>query len=469
MLFYTVMKPLVQVALRVFFRKLEIRNPRRLQMPGPLLITGNHPNTLMDPLVVAVNRREPIAFLAKSTFFQNPVLRRIMRSGNSIPIYRRQDAETGEGGASPEEVTARNEASFGQCFDYLGRGGTVMIFPEGTSVAERRLRPLKTGAARIALGAEARHNFQLGLHVLPVGINYFDPQRFRSDVFLNVGPPIRVADYAAAYHQDPIAAADELTEEIRRRMEVRLVITRDAADDELARQVERTFGDHLNPDDDPTTLYDNFQLSRTLQQAILYFEQHEPARLSEVRQRLSRYLRSLSELRLTDEDLESGRNRKGARLTRAATAAVRLVLGFPLYVYGALNNYVPYIVPSLIARRATKDVEFVAPIMLVTGMLTFTICYVGQTALVHHFTQDWRWTLLYALSLAPSGFFALNYWGNLAGRLRRLRALRLFRRNRPIMEEMLRQRTAILQLLAQARTGYLAAHGRTPDGTIGQP
>ena len=167
-------------------------------MPGPLLIASNHPNTLMDPLVAAVNRRQPIAFLAKSTFFQNPILRAIMESGNSIPIYRRQDLETGAETLTPAQLEAQNEKAFGRCYDYFDEGGTIMIFPEGTSVSERRLRPLKTGAARIALGAEARRDFQLNLHILPLGINYFDPQRFRSDVFINPAEPIRVADYAAA-------------------------------------------------------------------------------------------------------------------------------------------------------------------------------------------------------------------------------------------------------------------------------
>ncbi|MEJ7660756.1 MAG: hypothetical protein WKG07_14630 [Hymenobacter sp.] len=44
--------------------------------------------------------------------------------------------------------------------------------------------------------------------------------------------------------------------------------------------MERTFGDHLNPDDDPTTLYDNFQLSRTLLDAVAWFEQHDPGQLA---------------------------------------------------------------------------------------------------------------------------------------------------------------------------------------------
>ncbi|UOQ66255.1 lysophospholipid acyltransferase family protein [Hymenobacter volaticus] len=454
MLFYTVMKPLVQVALRVFFRRLEIRHRDRLQTPGPLLMVSNHPNTLMDPLVVAANRREPISFLAKSTFFKNPITRAILTSGNSIPIYRRQDVETDGAPVTNEQMAAQNEATFGKCYDYLGKGGTVMIFPEGTSVSERRLRPLKTGAARIALGAEARHDFKLGLRLLPVGINYFDPQHFRSDVLINVAPPIRVADYADAYRQDPLAAADQLTEDFRRHLEQRLVITRDAAEDELVQRLERTFTGHLI-EDDPRTLYDNFQLSRTLLQAVTYFDQHDPGRLTEARAHLTAYLSELKRLGLTDDALES--ERKGrTRGERALRAVVKLTLGLPVYLYGVLNNYLPYKLPSVVAKRATKEVEFVAPIMLVVGMLTFSVGYIIQIALVHHFTQDWRWTTLYGISLPLTGFYALSYWNQLASRVRRVRALRLFRQQRPLMENLLRQRATILRLLSEAREKYLA-------------
>ncbi|WP_185816816.1 lysophospholipid acyltransferase family protein [Hymenobacter metallilatus] len=454
MLFYTVMKPLVQVALRVFFRKLELRHPERLQLPGPLLVCSNHPNTLMDPLVAAVSRRQPIAFLAKSTFFKNPVLRAIMESGNSIPIYRRQDVDSGAEVLTPAQLEAQNEKAFGRCYDYFDRGGTIMIFPEGTSVQERRLRPLKTGAARIALGAEARHDFRLGLRILPMGINYFDPRRFRSDVFVNLAEPITVAEYAEQYRQSPEAAADALTEEIRRRMEQRLVITRTDEEDELVTQVERTFGQHLIQDDEET-LYDNFQLSRTLLKAVRYFEQHNAGDLGEVREQLHAYHQELHRLRLTDDALES-RSRTGSRLSRALAAGVRLVLGAPLYLYGLINSYLPYKIPSLVAGRATKDVEFVAPILLVVGMITFTLFYLIQTALVHHFTDSWLWTILYFISLPLTGFYALSYAGNLRGRLRRLRVLRLFRQQRPRMEALLRQRTELIRRLREARTAYLA-------------
>ncbi|MBD2723763.1 lysophospholipid acyltransferase family protein [Hymenobacter armeniacus] len=450
MLFYTVMKPLVQVALRVFFRRMEVRHRERLNLPGPLLFAGNHPNTLMDPLLTAIHTRQPVAFLAKSTFFKNPVIRAIMESGNSIPIYRRQDAESGAAPATPEQLAAQNEASFGRCYDYLDRRGTIMIFPEGTSVTERRLRPLKTGAARIALGAEARHGFKLGLKVIPIATNYFDPARFRSDVLLNVAPPIIVADYAAAYAQDPEAAADQLTDAIREALERRLVITRDAAEDEFVQQVERTFGDHLNPDDNPDTLYDNFQLSQTLLQALACFEQHAPTRLVAMRLQFQTYLSELRRHRLTDEAVEGQRRGSVAGL-------LNLVLGAPVWLYGLLNNYLPYILPSMIAKRATDDIAFVAPIMLVVGMLTFPLAYALQAAAVQHWlAHDWRLTALYVLSLPLTGFYALSYWNKLAPRLDRLRALRLFRSLPAVGEELLNRRADLLRQLEEAREEYLA-------------
>ena len=457
MLFYTIMKPLVQVALRVFFRRIEVRHPERLRLPGPLLLAGNHPNTLMDPLLAAVNRRQPIAFLAKSTFFANPVVRAIMESGNSIPIYRAQDTGTSVP-ASPEQRAAQNEASFGRCFDYLGRGGTIMIFPEGTSVSERKLRPLKTGAARIALGAEARHGFKLGLQVVPVAVNYFDPSKFRSDVLVNVAPPIRVADYAAAYTQDPDAAAGQLTEAIRVALERRLVITRDAAEDAFVQGIERTFGNHLNPDDDPDTLYDNFQLARTLLQAVAYFEQHDPTRLAAVRAQLAEYLTNLRRHGLDDAALDERRRGRWAGL-------LNLSLGLPVWLYGLVNNYLPYQLPAAVARRVTPtEPEFRAAVMLGVGLVVFPLFYALQAVAVQHwFTQHWWLTALYVLGLPTSGFYALSYGTKLAARRRQLRALQLFRRAPAVGHELLAQRAAIVAALEAARVRYLASFQKTEN------
>lgn len=456
-LLYSLIKPPVQLALRVFFRRLEVRHPERLQEAGPLLIAANHPNTLMDPLLVAAHRRRgQLFFLAKSTFFQNPVSRWFFERSNCIPVYRRQDAESGAADVTPDELAALNEKAFGRSYDHLGRGGLLMIFPEGTSVSERRLRPLKTGAARIALGAEARHDFRLGLRILPVGLNYSAPTRFRSDVLVYPARPIVVADFAEQYRQDPEAAAEAITEELRRRLEDHLVVTRDDAEDALVRQVEDTFGQYLVPEHDEGSPYEEFRLTRTLLQAVAWFERHHPEHLAELHQHVDGYTQSLRELRLSDEALQRSGAGRG-QLERGLRTMLKVLLGFPVYLYGALNNYLPYIIPSLIARRATKDVEFIAPLMMVTGMLTFGLFYPLQIWLLYRFSHSGWLTLLYALSLPVTGFYALHYWNRFTQRLQRLRLLRLLRRQPAAVAQLLHQRRTILHLLDDARQAYAAA------------
>jgi hypothetical protein len=282
-----------------------------------------------------------------------------------------------------------------------------------------------------------------------VGTNYFDPTRFRSDVLLNVAPPIVVADYAARYRENPEAAADELTEEIRRRLTRRLVISRAAEDDALAQQVERTFGDHLNPDDDPSTLYDNFELSRTLLDAVAWFEQHDAGRLAALRAALTTYLAELQHHKVDDEALDQTR-----RPSTGLPDYLSLILGFPVWLYGLLTNYIPYKIPSQVARRATKETEFIAAIMLGVGMLTFPLAYAVEAAAVQHFlTHDWRLTLLFVLSLPLAGFYALGYWQTLSARLRRLRVRQL---PLAVRAGLRARRAAVLGMLDEARAEYLS-------------
>jgi hypothetical protein len=268
-------------------------------------------------------------------------------------------------------------------------------------------------------------------------------------VLLNVAPPIIVAKYADLYAKDPDAAADQLTEDLRVALERRLVVSKDAADDAFVQQIERTFGDHLNPDDDPNTLYDNFQLSRTLLQALAWVEQSFPERLTAARAQFDTYLADLHHHGLTDEALYD--QRRGS-----VVGLVNLILGFPVWLYGLVNNYLPYIIPSMVAKRATKEMEFVAAFLLMVGMITFPLAYGLQIGAVHHFTQDWRWTLAYALSLPLTGFYALGYWNSLSARLRRLRAANLFRRQPAVGAELLRQRAELVQELEEARAAFLA-------------
>ena len=68
---------------------------------------------------------------------------------NLIPVFRTRETP---------ELMHKNKFMFSHCFNHLADSGSILIFPEGFSVTERRMRKLKAGAARIALGVEDENN-----------------------------------------------------------------------------------------------------------------------------------------------------------------------------------------------------------------------------------------------------------------------------------------------------------------------
>src|SRR5262245_11098404 len=190
---------LARRAVHVYYRVQHLgeRVPER----GPLLLVGNHPNGLVDPVLVAGTTSRPVRFLGKAPLFEMPVLGRVMRALQALPVYRRQD------GAS----TGDNAETFAAVHSALARGEAVCLFPEGRSHDEPALVRLKTGAARMALGAETSAGWTLGVRIVPVGLVYRAKPSFRSRVAVWTGAPLDVADLRAPLERGERATVEELT------------------------------------------------------------------------------------------------------------------------------------------------------------------------------------------------------------------------------------------------------------------
>src|SRR5438552_11852488 len=163
-LFETLVRWLAEALVRLYYPTRSVEGGERIPPDKPVIFVLNHPNGLLDPLVLRVATGRPARFLAKSTLFGNPLGRLAMGAFGSIPVYRAQEA-----GAQGKNV-ARNEESFARCRAELAANGALALFPEGVSHSDPQLRPLKTGAARIALSAEAEHDGKLGVTIVPVGL-----------------------------------------------------------------------------------------------------------------------------------------------------------------------------------------------------------------------------------------------------------------------------------------------------------
>src|ERR1044071_2791743 len=157
----------ISVALRLFFRRIETSREGLVPTSGALIFVLNHPNGLIDPGLVFAALPRRISFLAKSTLFPLPVIGRLLRAIEVLPLYRRADAG---------EAVSQNLRTFEECRRLLARGRCIALFPEGFSHNAPKLMPVKTGAARIALGAAVE-----GLKIVPVGLYYPSKTSFRGE------------------------------------------------------------------------------------------------------------------------------------------------------------------------------------------------------------------------------------------------------------------------------------------------
>jgi len=201
---------LVRIVANTFFRRIEVTGLENVPADGPVIFAGNHPNALMDGwLLTAKCGRWPLHFLASAKLWKYRMLRPMLDATGAIPVYRREE--------HGNEVD--NKGAFDRLYEVLEHGNCVAIFPEGVSHVEPQLLKLKTGTARVALTVAARGRTRVP--IVPVGFSYINRHRFRSQVLIEFGEPLRVEDqWVEDFRQDEqqavVALTSKLEEALRR-------------------------------------------------------------------------------------------------------------------------------------------------------------------------------------------------------------------------------------------------------------
>lgn len=381
--------------LRVFFRRLEVSGQEHVPRVGPVVFVLNHPNGLVDPVVLLCRAGRPVAFLAKEPLFRTPVISFLVRALDSIPVYRRMD----------QADTSRNKATFDAARQLLARGGSLAVFPEGTSHSDPRLKPFRTGAARIALGAAAGE----GLLVVPAGLFYTDKSRFRSTALLCFGPAITVRAVEPDRDGEPPARA---VRELTGQMESALAeLTLQADRHEALRLVESaerifTSGGGANRRE----LADRLHIRQRLLAGYARLREEAPERLAAVQDRIERYAAALDEAALTPELVPTSPYRARAVLRITVRALVTLLILMPLAVAGTVLHFPGWTAIRMISRRVGRESpDLVATVKALGGVLFYPLTW-ALVSWIGGLRWGWRGALL-GLALAPlSGLAALRFF-----------------------------------------------------------
>jgi 1-acyl-sn-glycerol-3-phosphate acyltransferase len=396
---YNIFKVLLNITVRLYFKRKHVTNQHLIPKDKPVLFVANHQSAFMDPIVLSIYSRRSMYFLARGESFKNKVGAWFFSKLHMIPIYRKEETP---------ELAHKNDEVFSKCYNHFQNDGALLIFPEGSSKTEPRLRKIKTGAARIALGAEAEFNFTLGLTIIPVGINYSNPHMFRSGLHVNFGEPISLSDFENDFKSDSFSASKKLTKLIEERIEERVLIVDKEEDEKLVSQVEEVYyGELLNKLGVKSNEQERgIELKKDLVTVIEYFQKEAPDFTIKMKDKLDCYF-SLIKTFNGAEDLFHKRLKRNQKLP-VWFYAFSLVLGFPLFAIGWVLHYAQYRLIGKLTVVLTAREDFMGSMRMLLGMLVYLITYIIYIR-VSWSVLSFEFWLAFILGMPLSGLFTLWY------------------------------------------------------------
>ena len=413
---------LLRLMLRLFFRRIEIVGLEHVPADTPVVFAANHPNGLVDPLFILCFAPRPVSFLGKAPLFRYPLIGYFVRVLDTIPVYRKQDNTKGT-----------NAETFARARDVLRSAGSIAIFPEGTTHSDPQLRELKTGAARIALGAQLP-----SIAIVPAGIYYTAKQTFRSEALVWFGEPLIVTSVPVGDDgEPPPAAVIDLTAKIEQRLDsVTLQADSHAALELIARAEDIFSGGAEQP------LATEFELRRRFVDGYHYLREHDPARLERLASIVRQFVSELGGARLDAEDLTP-------RIDGGAV--LRVVVLLPVALIGAILHFPPYALVDFLSRRFSRDAdEMTATVKFIAALLLYPLWWIAVTVIV------WRLAgriagALTIVTLPICGYVALWALEQLDEFTGKLRAIAYRARSRAAHARLVTHRQSIRdQILAVA-------------------
>jgi glycerol-3-phosphate O-acyltransferase / dihydroxyacetone phosphate acyltransferase len=430
---------IICVALRLFFRRIETSRARLVPKSGPVVFVLNHPNGLIDPGLVFAALPRRISFLAKSTLFRMPLIGWLLRTVEALPLYRRSDAG--------EEVS-KNLRTFDECRRLLARGRCIALFPEGFSHNATKLMPVKTGAARIALGSAVE-----GLKIVPVGLYYTSKISFRGEALLRFGEPLDVPTTTAAEDgEPPREAVRELSARIEEALRGVTLNVETEEDLDAARKAERLFSSVYERLNVRLPLSERFDFLRAMS-AQLFARLSAAKGLEELRLRILRHESELRRMGLAPENLSLSRHSRWYVLRHFLLRVGALLLLSPPALAGVALHLPAFAVCVLLARLFPKHgVDEIGPtVRILAAILLMPLTWLAVGLFVFY-----RWGLWFALASLPlsalCGYVAMRSLEELYDMRGWFKAVLLLARKRKLFLRLLIERRALQDELARVET-----------------
>jgi glycerol-3-phosphate O-acyltransferase/dihydroxyacetone phosphate acyltransferase len=440
----------VRLALRIYFQRIEVTGLEHVPLNTPVIFVLNHPNALVDPVFLLCLAPRKVSFLAKAPLFRMPVIGYLVKALDSLPVYRRQD----EG----EDVT-KNQETFVAARRLLARGGTIGICPEGVSHDEPGLRPIKTGAARIALAAVSTGEVS-NLKIVPAGLYYTSKTRFRSDALLYFGVPIDVEPVTLEPNgTPPREAVRKLSSEIERALRDVILDAQHEEELQITTRAERIFSSE-SEDGAGESLKDELRLQQRFIKAYSILQERQPERLRKLETRMLRFEEELKQAGMDPEELTAPRSTQRVVAKIMQRSAVFLLMLGPAAI-GTVAHYPAYKLGGFLATRFSRDSEdVISTIKIISAMLLFPLTWLLIAVWVYT-AFGWMFAVLALITIPLAGYIAIVFFEELDRSIAGVRVLAYFLVRRRFFVRLLAERKAIRnEIIALGKETPVASENR---------
>jgi glycerol-3-phosphate O-acyltransferase/dihydroxyacetone phosphate acyltransferase len=370
-----------------FFRHVEVAGIENVPEEGPVIFAGNHPNALMDGwLLVAKCGRWPVYFLANAKLWKYRALVPLLNATGAVPVYRRED----------HGQEADNSDALERLYELLESGECIGIFPEGVSHVESQLVRLKTGTARIALTVADRG--KTTVPIIPVGLNYIERHRFRSQAYIHFGEPISIDDeWLARFRNDAKQAAADLTDHLADALRALTVNAPDWRTFRVTQTARRLY----KPASAQLTPGQYVRLNRRF--VSQYLQDRDEPEVVALTADLEDYQARLDLLGLKDYQLRRPVT-PGVLIRKVLLRGLRMLILLPLAIPGAILHLPIGWAAATVGERFSYEEDDIATLKAFSSLLLLPVLYLAIALAIGMLAGFWWGVLL--LIVLPFSFLA---------------------------------------------------------------
>ncbi|GME87472.1 unnamed protein product [Ambrosiozyma monospora] len=240
-----------------------------------------------------------------------------------------------------------------QVFEHLAHGHCLGLFSEGGSHDRPDLLPLKAGVSIMALGA-MEANPGCDVKIVPCGMNYFHPHKFRSRAVVEFGTPIEIDRELVKKYSDPKtskAAVKELLDTITAGLKSVTVTCPDYESLVCVQAAGRLYANNFSR---KLSLSAVVEMNRRLLKGWLHYK-HEP-QMQQLKKEILEYNDTLKSLKIPDHLVESTKSRnKFIVLFSFLSAAIKLACLCTLALPGAVLFSPVFIATKKISEKKRRE------------------------------------------------------------------------------------------------------------------